>query len=175
MKHLFTYNEHVNEQVRRLFTKILPKIEPWMVKNLKPVYNAIKQNVEDLSTGIDKFLSRKLSEKDWEGIWEKLRVHYRKINKGKGWSDKFDIPHSSSGEKVFYFSSEPFFFHEETGFLVNHGKLSGWRDSPIEAKEIIKRQYVDTFKKYCDELGIDDLKIYFETQGDDYSIIIGNL
>jgi len=163
MKHLFTYTEHINEQAR-LFTKLLPKIEPWMVKNLKPAYNAFKKEVGEVASKVSKAFSGKLSKKDWENIWTKLR----EVN------DDFDNLHSAHPEGSFFVSSHAFYLHPETGMLVHHGKLSGFRDNPLESKEIVQKQIVDKIKKVIEEADM-SLKVYFETKGDDYSVIISDL
>ena len=164
MKHLFTYTEHINEQAR-LFTKLLPKIEPWMVKNLKPAYNAFKKEVGEVASKVGKVFSGKLSIKDWENIWDDLR----KVN------DDFDyLHHRSAQEGSFYVSSHAFYLHPETGMLVHNEKLSGFRDNPLESKEIVQKQIVDKIKKAIEEADM-SLKVYFETKGDDYSVIISDL
>ena len=139
MKHLITYTEHINEQAK-LFTKLLPKIEPWMVKNLKPAYNAFKKEVGEVASKVGKVFSGKLSKKDWEGIWTSLR----KVNRS------FDYPPSYT-ETAFNVSANDFYLHEETGMLVHQGLLSGFRDNPLESKQIVQKQIVDKIKKAIEE------------------------
>ena len=162
MKHLFTYTEHLNEQAK-LVTKLLPKIEPWMIKNLRPAMDAIKRGAEDAAGYLGKLSGRVLSRSQWEEIWLK----FRKIN------DRFDLPPSKT-EKAFNLGNHNFYLDETTGSLITKGKLSGFRNNPTEAKEVIQKQVVDKIKKAIHESEV-QLNVYFETNGDDYSVIINNL